>query len=319
MLNFSSFSHVLVYSRKIGVKFPQIILNIPTLILTMVKFMIIGPLTRDRIIKKDKAYNTVGGPVYYQAAVFSQFKIDNTVVTTLAGDDVELLKRFYEPSKIVAIYKDSTMEFENIYPDDNPNHRTQKSKIPKNPINPPDFKEINPDDFDAILISPLSPYDIPLKTLKFLSKQGKPIYLGAQGYLRHRDGNDIFLESWKDYGKYLKLIDFLFMDELEARVVLSNNNGDCGDIARSLTFFGPEEVIITRGGRGAIIYSRKTDQIYDISAIPPKKLVDPTGLGDTFMAAYAMKKMETSNPTGCGKFASQISSLKMEREGAFQI
>ena len=281
--------------------------------------MIIGPITRDRIIKKNKSYNTVGGPVYYQAAVFSQFKIDNTVVTTLASGDAELLKRFYEPSKIIAIYKDRTMEFENIYPDNNPNHRTQKSRIPKNPINPSDFDGIDPDNFDALLISPLSPYDIPLKTLKFLSKQGKPIYLGAQGYLRHRNGNDIFLKSWKNYDKYLKLIDFLFLDELEARIILSNNNGDCGDIARSLTFFGPEEVIITRGDLGAIIYSQRTDLIYDIPAIPPKKLLDPTGLGDTFMAAYALRKMETINPTSCGKFAAQISSLKMEREGAFRI
>jgi sugar/nucleoside kinase (ribokinase family) len=284
----------------------------------MAKFMIIGPLSKDRIIKEDKVYEAVGGPVYYQAAVFSQFGHENTVVTTLASVDEVLLDRFPQSTQIIPIYKDKTMEFENIYPDDNPNHRIQKSKISINPISTSNFDNIDLSNFDALLISPLSPYDVPLKTLKFLKKQGKPIYLGAQGYLRHLDGMKITLKPWTGFKAFLKLVNFLFLDELEARVMLADTDRDCGEIARSLTSFGPEEVIVTRGDRGALIYSKIGDQIYDIPAVYPKKIIDPTGLGDTFMAAYALKKLKTSDPAECGKFATQISSLKMEREGAYK-
>ena len=280
--------------------------------------MIIGPLSRDRIITKDKIYDAVGGPVYYQSAVLSEFGIDNTVITTLASEDEELLERFSESTKIIPIYKDRTMEFVNIYPDDNPNHRIQKSKVPINPINASNFKDINFNNFDALLISPLSPYDIPLKTLKFLSKKCKPIYMGAQGYLRYIDGIKISLKPWINFKSFLKMVNFLFLDELEANIVLTDTDGDCGKIARSLSFFGPEEIIITRGDRGALIYSHGANKIYDISAIHPKKIVDPTGLGDTFMAAYALKKLETRDPLECGRFATKISSLKMERKGAFR-
>ena len=46
--------------------------------------------------------------------------------------------------------------------------------------------------------------------------------------------------------------------------------------------------------------------------------MDPTSLGDTYMAAYARKRMETSDPETCGIFASMVSTMKLEKIGAFQ-
>ena len=82
-------------------------------------------------------------------------------------------------------------------------------------------------------------------------------------------------------------------------------------------------MIITRGDRGAVIYSQiiaENKNIHDIPSFPPEEIVDPTGLGDTFMAAYAVKKLETPDPVECGRFAAHISSLKMGQKGAlFEI
>ena len=36
------------------------------------------------------------------------------------------------------------------------------------------------------------------------------------------------------------------------------------------------------------------------------------------MAAYARKRMETSDPETCGIFASMVSTMKLEKIGAFQ-
>lgn len=293
----------------------------------MPKFMIIGPLTKDRIVKKGNVCNTIGGGVYYQSAVFSGFGIENTVITTLAEKDKSLIDQFPETTQIIPTYTEKTMEFENIYPDDNPNHRIQRSSIPVNPIKPTNFKDLNFETFDALLLSPLSPYDIPLETVRYLHKQNIPIYLGAQGYLRHVDNDNVVLKPWRDYKRFLKLVDFLFLDELEARVVLGNSSDNCAEIAQVLSTFGPEEVVITRGDRGALILEKSTDSgravgknIYDIPAFPPKEVIDPTGLGDTFMAAYAVKKLETGDPVECGRFAAYVSSLKIGQKGAlFEI
>ncbi len=280
--------------------------------------MIMGPVTKDKIIKKDKIFNTVGGGVYYQSAVISGFEIQNTVVTTLSKIDKNLLQNFREDVQIIPVYTEKTMKFENIYPNDNPNHRIQKSQIPVNPINPPIFSDMNIKEYDAILLSPLSPYDIPLETVKYLHKQNIPIYLGAQGYLRHIKNDNVVLKPWKDYKNFLKLVNYLFLDEMEARVILGNSHDDFVEIAKILSNFGPEEVVITRGDRGVIIYSKKTvgKGIYDISAFKPEKIVDPTGLGDTFMAAYAVKKQETDDPEKCGRFASYVATLKIGQKGA---
>lgn len=289
----------------------------------MLKFMIIGPLTKDKIMKKDKVFNTIGGGVYYQSTVISGFEIENTVITTLSVRDRNLLEQFRETTQIIPVYTEDTMEFENIYPDDNPNHRIQKSRVPINPINPSIFHNMKFEEYDALLLSPLSPYDIPLETIKYLHKQDIPIYLGAQGYLRHFRNGKVVLKPWKDYRSFLKLVDYLFLDEMEARVILGNSSDNCAEIAQILSNFGPDEVIITRGDRGAIIYSKnpvKNSNFYDIPAFPPEEIVDPTGLGDTFMATYAAKKQETDDPAECGRLASYVSSLKIGQKGAlFEI
>ncbi|MGZ7068967.1 MAG: carbohydrate kinase family protein, partial [Methanobacterium sp.] len=222
--------------------------------------------------------------------------------------------------QVIPIFASKTMEFENIYPDDNPNHRIQRSNIPENPIKPHNLNNINFEVFDALLLSPLSPFDLPLDTLEYLSAQGLPIYLGAQGYLRHTENDNVVLKPWKDYEKFLKFVKLLFLDEIEARIILGHLAGSCGKIARILSSFGPEEVIVTRGDRGALVYSARIDghALYDIPAFPPQRIVDPTGLGDTFMAAYALKKLETDDPEKSGTFASQVSSRKMAHKGAFR-
>jgi sugar/nucleoside kinase (ribokinase family) len=77
-------------------------------------------------------------------------------------------------------------------------------------------------------------------------------------------------------------------------------------------------VIITRGDRGSIVDSSGHDDTYQIPAFPSKERVDPTGLGDSYLAAYAFRRQEVSDPHECGIFASLVSSLKLENKGAFQ-
>ncbi|MBI5681283.1 MAG: carbohydrate kinase [Methanobacterium sp.] len=281
----------------------------------MSSITLIGPVTEDIIKKDDADYKLTGGAVYYQCSVLSNLKINTNAVITISKDDIELLKSFPDDVKIIPILVDETVKFKNIYPDNNPNHRIQKACIPHNPININDISE-SIKNSDALLLGPLSPYDIPLKTIKELYKLGIPLYLGAQGYLRHLEGNKIVLKPWEDFKKFLKYIKILFIDENEAKIILGKNI-PLGLVAKKLTLFGPEEVIITLGSSGSLIYSKKLDKLYEIPSFTPKKIEDPTGLGDTYMAAYTARKLETDNPKLCGLFASAASVIKLENKGAF--
>jgi len=286
----------------------------------MAKFLIIGPLTRDRIVKKDSEYQSIGGAVYYQSAVFSYLGIDNMVVTTLAEEDKDLIDDLPKNTDVIPIYTERTMEFQNIYPNNNPNHRIQKALIPENSIKPEKFFNIDMEVFDALHLCPLSSTDIPLNTLKYLAQWNIPIYLVAQGYLRHMENCKVVLKPWHNYKKFLNFIQLLFIDEMEARVILGVSDESCDEITKALSSFGPEEVIVTRGEQGAFIYSKKeaNGNFYQVPAFQPHKIIDPTGLGDTFMAAYAARRIESDDPEDCGIFASRISSRKMEQKGALK-
>jgi hypothetical protein len=275
---------------------------------------LIGPVTQDTIIKGSLNYKSAGGPVFYQSSVLSNLKINTRALITISRNDEYLLKAFPSSVDIIPFYVNETIKFQNIYPDNDPNHRIQKAKIPQNPI-----KNISNhiNDSDILLLGPLCPYDIPFKTIEELSKLKTPIYLGAQGYLRHINGNRIVLKPWSGFKKFLKHIDILFMDENESSIILGKRYS-LGKTARILTSFGPEEVIITCGSHGSFIYSAKLDKSYIIPAFKPQKIEDPTGLGDTYMAAYAACKLETEDPKKCGLFAAAASALKLENKGPFK-
>ena len=277
---------------------------------------LIGPVSQDIIIKDNKRHQSIGGPVFYQACLLSKIKKKTNALVTISKNDENLLKAFPKDVNVFPFYVNKTLKFENLYPDNNPCHRLQKAEIAHNPIKinlvKDEIKSSN-----AFLLGPLSPYDIPLKTLEEISSLKKPIYLGAQGYLRHLDERKIILKPWKEFQEFMKFIDILFIDENEASIILGKKHPQ-KDTAKIIASFGPQEVIITRGQRGSLIYSRKSDEIYKIPAFKPQKIEDPTGLGDTYMAAYAALRLEGENPRKCGIFAAAAASLKLENNGAFK-
>ena len=277
---------------------------------------LIGPITNDTIIKDNSTHKSVGGAVYYQSSVLECLNVNTKAVITLAKTDEELLTAFPKNIKLFPVFTHETVKFQNIYPDNNPNHRIQKANIPHNPLKVKYIKSLNLRDSDAILLGPLSPYDIPLETVEYLSKLKIPIYLGVQGYLRHLKDGKIVLRPWDEFKKFLKFVKILFMDENESATILGQQL-PLTEVAKTLASFGPDEIIITQGSNGSTIYSKKLDEIYKIPAFPPKKIEDPTGLGDTYMAAYAARKLETSDPKMCGIFASAASVIKLENKGAF--
>ena len=284
----------------------------------MSKFLIMGPITMDTIVRDKTVYHSTGGAVYYQAAVLSGLGIDTTAVITVSKEDKSLLEVFPGDIDIVPVFVDKTMKFENIYPNHDPNHRVQRADVSVNPIKPNDILDLDLETFDAFLLSSLSPFDLPVETVEFLSQFHIPMYVGVQGYLRHIKNCKVILKPWTDFQKFLKFFDGIFLDEVEARVILGAHVHKLGDIAKTLASFGPKEVIITRGDRGSIIYSEKTQHIYQIPAVPSKQRIDPTGLGDTYMAAYVSKRMETFDPETSGIFASMAATIKLEGDGVFK-
>lgn len=285
----------------------------------MGEFLLLGPVCKDTIIRGNQKTHSVGGAVYYQSKVFSALGLNYKAAVTLSVKDKNILNAFSDKNSILPIFKENTVKFENNYYDENPNHRFQRSNAPKIPITKEDIKKIFSKidgKCNGILLGPLLPSDIPLETVSYLSKKNIPLYLGLQGYLRQFDGCEISLEPLIEIKKLLNMVNILFLDEKEARAV-GKPEESLQEIARKLSLNGPEEVIITCGNRGSIIYSTKKRTAFKIMPYAPSKLNDPTGLGDTYMAAYISRKLMSNDPKDCGKFASMVATIKLESYNGF--
>ncbi|HSA79580.1 MAG TPA: PfkB family carbohydrate kinase, partial [Geminicoccaceae bacterium] len=79
---------------------------------------------------------------------------------------------------------------------------------------------------------------------------------------------------------------------------------------------GVREALVTYASRGSTIFG-PAGRI-EIAAVPPRRHVDPTGCGDTYLAAYMARRMSSDDLRACGEFAAAVASLKIEHVGPFR-
>lgn len=78
--------------------------------------------------------------------------------------------------------------------------------------------------------------------------------------------------------KVLPRIDLLTINEGEARLL--GNDSNIVNAAESILAMGPKVVVIKRGEYGAMLFDGK--EVFVAPAFPVRRVVDPTGAGDTF-------------------------------------
>ena len=136
------------------------------------------------------------------------------------------------------------MEFENIYPTMILTTGFRRQMCQKILLNPKTFPEI----LEATMrffLCPLSPSDIPIETIEHISRYNVPIYLGAQGYLRQLKDHKVILKPWDNFQKFLRYIQMVFIDEVEAKLIMAKGSHELNMIGNELAHFGLDEVIIT--------------------------------------------------------------------------
>ena len=215
--------------------------------------------------------------------------------------------------KVKLIKKDDTHYFINRYPDINNNDiRIQSSNFADIPITKNDLEGILPDEIDAFILNPLNAYDFPLETVDYLKSFNVPIYMSIQGFLRYpgekidEDNYSIALKNSDETEKIISSVEALFLDESEYSILVGEN--DIND-------FNISEIIITNGSKGSRIIS---DKEYKIEAVKCDNVIDSTGCGDTYMAAYISKKLTTKSVLKSANFASKIASDKLSFFGPYK-
>lgn len=279
--------------------------------------VVLGPATEDIIIKNGMKESKVGGATFFQAFVYEALNIDYLAIVNLSNLDI--IDKFPDKNKVIALLKEDTHFFINEYPnEDNLDLRVQLSNFANIPILVDELKPIldKIDKIDAFVINPLNQYDFPRETMDYLKNFKVPIYLSIQGFLRKKDYlknddgyNGILLDKNSNIQAIVNDTSGIFLDENEFDIMFEDNDFSSCNVG---------EIIVTNGSKGSRIISNINDNEIIIEPVEQKYIVDSTGCGDTYMAAYISKKLEAKSSLEAGNFASLIASEKLSSDGPYK-
>jgi sugar/nucleoside kinase (ribokinase family) len=162
-------------------------------------------------------------------------------------------------------------------------------------------------------LGPLLAGDISVDLIKTLAAKGR-ISLDVQGYLRKVVNQKVYATDWPEKQQALQYVDILKADVAELQALTGQHT--VADGAKWAADLGVQEVIVTNGSKGSVIYSEGIS--HPIPAYPPEIIVDATGCGDTYMAGYLYRRRKGDTIPQSGEFAAAMAGLKTAANGAFE-
>lgn len=282
----------------------------------MVDICCIGHITKDRIVTPKNEVIMPGGTTYYFSHGISHLinsskpNVKYKLIASLAEKDLKAVEDIRNLGiEVEVVNSKETVFFENIY-GNNQNNRKQRVNALADPFTVEDVKEVQA---KYICLGSLLPDDFPLEVVKYLSNKGA-VVMDAQGYLRNVKDGKVFPCDWNNKFEFFKYIDILKVNEYEVEVLTGKK--DLHQAASQLAEWGIKEVLLTLGSFGSIVL---VDGVfYDIDAYEPISVVDATGCGDTYVMGYVYKRVKGANPLEAAKFATAVSTCKLENHGPFQ-
>lgn len=275
---------------------------------------VVGHVTKDRITIPGREDRVMpGGSAFYSAIAYASLGAEVTVVTRLArADERRLLGELREAGvRVVTRPSPRTTEFHNIYHDAELAVRSQEVPAVASPFAPRDLDGI---EADILHLGPLTVDELPQPVVEAAARRGGLLALDVQGYTRAVAGGTVRPTRAPGLPAILARITVLKADEEEAEIVTGKT--DPMAAARALSGLGVREVLITAADRGSLVCG--PEGFLRIRAIPPRRLVDATGCGDSYLSGYLMHRQASSDVDAAARFATAVATLKLETQGPFR-
>jgi len=276
---------------------------------TMYDICCIGHITSDKIVNAQTTSYQPGGTAWYFSCAMQNLPINYLLATALAPAEMHYVNELRDKGISIQVQPSAhTVYFENIY-GDNPDHRTQNVLHKADAFSLDELLNI---DAKLFHLGPLLADDISTEIIKTLAKKST-VTLDIQGYLREVINGKVHATGWREKAEALQYISILKTDVAELKALTGLNSVTDG--AKQVADWGVKELIVTNGSQGSVIYA--DGDVFQIPAYPPKKLIDATGCGDTYMAGYLYQRDKGVPIQQAGEFAAAMASLKIEKAGAF--
>lgn len=256
-----------------------------------IDYLVIGHITRD----VTPVGNRVGGTVSYSGRA-AQALGCQTAVLTSCQPDYEGLAQLNDLT-VEVVPSAHTSTFENIY---RANGRTQMLYTPAGPIQ---AQHLPTDWLDTAVVQ-LAPVANEVDPALIHQFPNSVIGMTPQGWLRcwSADGR-VTARDWPEAEQYLPLADVVILSEedLLDEAMLPRYR----QAARLL--------ILTENARGCTVFLG--EEVRQIPA-PSVTLVEPTGAGDIFAAAFLTRYAQNGrNPWQAAEFANQIAAQSVTQVG----
>ncbi|MDQ3704663.1 MAG: PfkB family carbohydrate kinase [Chloroflexota bacterium] len=267
-------------------------------------YLVIGHVAKD-VLPGDMGV-TAGGTVTYSALAAQKLGVQAAVVTACAPEDEGLLAPLREAGVWVrTVPSPTTTTFSNTY--DEVGRRVQVIGAQARQLSVEDV----PGEWRRAPIVHLGPIaqELPTDLAGELSP-GRLLGVTPQGWMR----------SWDEQGRVthsaVPVPPALIRLPESAVLVLSIE--DLGFSPRLLSFYAnlAQITIVTQGVEPAYVYDRGT---LTEAPVAPARVVDLTGAGDVFAAAFFIRYAETGNPTEAARFAHAAAACAIEGQGTSAI
>lgn len=279
----------------------------------MKDILCIGHITKDKVVTPGHVVYMPGGASFYFSHGICRMddkSVSYQLIASLAEEDmkaVDDLRALGVDAQVIP--SRHSVYFENIY-GENSDDRSQQVLAKADPFTVESLSNV---EARYIVIGSLLADDFSLDTLRYLSTRGT-LVVDAQGYLREVKEKKVYACDWNDKQEALKCIDVLKVNEHEAEVLTGEK--DLRKAAQILADWGVKEVLLTLGSLGSVILCGGV--FYDIPAYKPRKVIDATGCGDTYVMGYVYKRVQGCDPCQAGHFAAAAATLKLEGSGPFR-
>ncbi len=272
---------------------------------------LVGPVSSDIVrIPGMPERHQPGGAVFYAGMALRALGIPAAIITRLAAqDEAALLTPLLQAgAAITALPSKHTTNFINKY-DPGKDERTQEVSAQADPFLIADIPAVFT---QWIYFGPLLEDDISTALIRHFADNGAyRIALDAQGLLRRAVDGKVLTTGWPDKYALLPRIDILKADAEEAELITGQSNPEMA--ARILCGRGVDHALVTLGKAGAIICHRGA--LIRQPAYRPTgqdwPVIDATGCGDTFLAAYLASIIAGKQAAEAGRFAAAAAALKL--------
>jgi len=269
----------------------------------------LGHYTKDTIVSSSGTRVVNGGAFNYGSQVAARMGLKTLAITRLAHQDIEVIRELEELGvKVLVRWTPQSTCLKLVYPTDNPDQRIIYVSSWAGAFS---AEEVDKIESEVIVVGASMREEVPPDIIKLLATKKSILAADIQSFLRVNDNGKLEAKPWLEQKEILSSIAVLKTDAVEAELLTGEK--DLKKAVLKIASLGPREVVATHK-EGVLVFAEGK---FYYASFYPRKLVGRSGRGDTCLASYMSKRINSS-PAEATIWAAALTSLKMEAEGPFR-